>query len=455
MGKLFWKFFMVFWLALLTAGVGAGTVVWLRHEAAAQDQPSLPNVRFAEPIIAAASATLAHGGVTALRGFLNDWSHGRNPPVYAVDENGADLLGRPVSPEVLAQAKQAAGGRGRPRGVRQMAADDGHTYLLFSAPPRQPLIGKPPGRDGKSLHRKPPSPTVSILAGIAASLIFSALLAWYFAKPIRNLRSAFDAAAQGNLDSRVGSSMGNRRDELADLGRHFDRMAVRIKSLMEAQQRLLHDVSHELRSPLARMQAAIGLAHQQPDKIAPALERIEQESQRMDDLVGELLTLSRLETGVPGKMEDDIDLGELLADIIGDVRFEANGKSVAIEYSGVEDVIVKGQSELIHRAIENVLRNAIQHSEPGGTVCVDTQCDASERRFVLAVADRGPGVAETELAAIFEPFFRSSGPRKEKSTGLGLSIARRAIEAHGGKIGAANRPAGGLRIEISIPFERL
>jgi two-component system OmpR family sensor kinase len=451
MGKLFWKFFIVFWLALLTAGVGAGTAVWLQREAAHEQAP-IPGARFAEPIIAAASATLAHGGVAALRGFLNDWSRGRNPPVYAVDENGADLLGRPVPPELLAQAEQSAGGRGRTRGVRQAAADDGHTYLLFPAPPRQQLLGMPPGRDGKQPHRKPPSLAVSILAGIAASLMFSALLAWYFAKPIRSLRSAFDAVAQGNLDVRVRGAMGKRRDELADLGKHFDRMAGRIKLLMEAQQRLLHDVSHELRSPLARMQAAIGLAHQQPDKIAPALERIEQESQRIDALVGELLTLSRLEAGVPGKMQDDINVGELLADIVDDARFEARGKSLTIDYSGVEDVIVKGQSELIRRAIENVLRNAIQHSETGGTVSVGARCNRVARRWVVAVTDRGPGVAETELTAIFEPFYRSSGPRKEKSAGLGLSIARRAVEAHGGKIVAANRPEGGLRIEINIPY---
>jgi len=246
--------------------------------------------------------------------------------------------------------------------------------------------------------------------------------------------------------------MGKRRDELSDLGQNFDHMAGQIHSLVHAQQRLLHDVSHELRSPLARIQAAIGLAQQQPEKQQTMLERIERESQRMNDLVGELLVLSRLEAGVPGSESYDFDIGGLLDDIVEDARFEAGRHAVAIRYDGMEETLVKGRSELLHRAIENVLRNALQHCKRGGEVSVEARFDTGKRRLQVAVDDQGPGVAESDLAAIFEPFFRSGDRGKAGSIGLGLAIAYRSIEAYGGRIQARNRPQGGLRIEIDIPF---
>jgi two-component system OmpR family sensor kinase len=437
-GRLFWKFFLVFWLALLTAGIGVGTAVWWQRQSEGDSSPR--GLRFAEPFVAAAGATLQYGGVEALRELLN----------------GLEVLQRAIAPDSLEQAEKLVANPWFRSPVRSITADDGHTYLLFPAltqaeQPRPLLrslfhLAQPRG------IRPPPSPLLLVVAGLVASLMFSALLAWYLAKPIRKLRAAFDTAAQGELDVGVGASIGNRRDELADLGRDFDRMAGQLRRLMQAQQRLLHDVSHELRSPLARMQAAIGLAHQQPEKMGLILERIERESQRMDDLVGELLTLSRLEAGVPVQMQDEIDVGELLADIVENAGFEAAGKSIRIEYAGIGDVHLQGQYELIYRAVENVLRNAVRYGASGGTVSVDAQCDNGRRRLTIAVRDQGSGVPEEELAAIFEPFYRSGGARKEKSAGLGLSIARRAIEAHGGKICAANRPTGGLCIEMSLPL---
>jgi signal transduction histidine kinase len=285
-----------------------------------------------------------------------------------------------------------------------------------------------------------------------ASLLFSGILAWYFAKPIRSLRDAFSAVAQGRLNTRIGNAMGRRGDELADLGRDFDHMAQKICALINAQQHLLHDVSHELRSPLARIQAAIGLAQQQPEKLPATLERIERESQRISDLVGELLMLSTLEAGVaPGKL-DLINLDDLMADIVADVRFEAEPRRIALSYHGDIDVVVECQSELLHRAIENVLRNAVQHCKAEGTVLIAANFDGNNRCLRIQVDDEGPGVPDQDLTAIFQPFFRSGQPQKSHSTGLGLTIAHRAVEAHGGNITASNRPEGGLRVVIEIPF---
>jgi two-component system, OmpR family, sensor kinase len=291
-----------------------------------------------------------------------------------------------------------------------------------------------------------------LAAGALVSLIFAALLAWYVARPIRNLRAAFEAAADGRLEQRLAPAMGRRRDELSDLGRDFDRMASRLKSLMDSQRRLLHDVSHELRSPLARLQAAIGLVRQQPERIEDFVARIERESGRMDTLVSELLTLSRLEAGMAGKLDETVDLGELLADVVDDARFEAVARNCQVEFNGSEVAGIQGNAELLHRAIENIVRNAVKHAPPGSRVEIDVA--QSDDRVIVRVVDAGPGVDDADLQSIFAPFFRS-GTGKSKNHqdghGLGLAISQRVVEAHRGTIAAANRPSGGLCVTVSLP----
>lgn len=481
MGRLFWKFFFAFWLALLTAGVGVGTAVWLRHSAQQNPSPNqtdVVDVRRAS-LVKLAASTLPHGGVKGLHQFIQTLQNTRFPPIYAVDDADRELLDRPLAPEVLQQARALYLKNAYPEAIQMVSADDGHRYLLFVPLPEHgfgdlfspsfpgtpvlppfgfmpgdkppPPSGTPEDR-GPPPRREPPSPVLPIASGCLASLLFSGLLAWYFAKPIRNLRDAFSAVAQGRLNTRIGNAMGRRRDELADLGRDFDHMAGQICSLVDAQQHLLHDVSHEIRSPLARIQAAIGLAQQQPEKLPATLERIERESERISDLVGELLMLSKLEAGVATGKIDRINLGDLLADIIADARFEAESNRIELSYQGSIDVVIECQSELLHRAIENVLRNAVQHCKAAGTVIIDANFDSDNRRLRIRVDDEGPGVPDQDLAAIFQPFFRSDHSKKPHSTGLGLTIAHRAIEAHGGTISASNRPQGGLRIVIEIPL---
>jgi signal transduction histidine kinase len=216
---------------------------------------------------------------------------------------------------------------------------------------------------------------------------------------------------------------------------------------MDGQRRLLHDVSHELRSPLARLQAAIGLAHQQPDRIQPSLERIERESVRMDRLVGELLTLSRLDAGATPPAAEPVDLVEMIDQIADDARFEAGAR---IEVGAPLPVTVHGAPDLLWSAVENIVRNAVKHGA-GGQVDVAIHADGGHAR--LEVLDRGPGIAEEHLGDVFEPFFRSN-PEKNvvDGHGLGLAIARRVVETHGGAIAAANREGGGLRVTITLPL---
>jgi two-component system OmpR family sensor kinase len=294
-------------------------------------------------------------------------------------------------------------------------------------------------------------PIEPVIAGLFASFGFAALLAWYFSKPIRSLRSAFESVSLGNLDVHLGSVMGKRRDELADLGHDFDRMVRRLRALMGGQRRLLHDVSHELRSPLARLQAAIGLLRQQPERLEDSLNRIEREGTRMDKLVGELLTLSRLEAGVMKSVEEEIDIAELVDDIVQDARFEAEPRGITVDVSGDYTAVIKGSLELLHRAIENVVRNAVKHTPDGTHVNVDGRLDLKSGSLLLSVSDEGPGVPPEELNSIFDPFFRGRKSKTSDGHGLGLAIAQRVVETYSGSIRAMNRRDGGLRIEIVLP----
>ncbi len=278
------------------------------------------------------------------------------------------------------------------------------------------------------------------------------LLAWYFARPIRNLRQAFVSVANGHMDTRIGVSMGNRQDELADLGRGFDNMAERLQGLVEGQQRLLHDVSHELRSPLARLQAAMDLLQQQPDRAEYFIERMERESERMDRLVGELLTLARLDAGMLEKQTIVFELNEVIDAISEDAAFEAETRQCHVAVEMPQTLIVEGNPDLLHRAIENIVRNALRHSPEGGVVTLSVTSDPESGWLSVVVTDQGEGVPEVEIKSIFEPFFRSAQADSFTGYGLGMAITRRIVHAHRGRVSAKNSQVGGLIVTIELPM---
>jgi two-component system, OmpR family, sensor kinase len=316
----------------------------------------------------------------------------------------------------------------------------------------------PPGgwADGRPPPPPPPHslfpPLLPILAGSVVSLLFAALLAWYFARPIRSLRDAFDDVASGKLDTRIGTAMNKRRDELADLGGNFDRMAERLQNLIESQRRLLHDVSHELRSPLARLQAAADLMRQQPERAQEFVARIERDTERMDRLVGELLTLARLDAGMGDTPRETIDLTSLIEEIVEDARVEAETRACRIELAPTVAATVTGNPDLLRRALENVLRNALRHSPSGS--CVTVSMRVATGFANIAIADAGEGVAENDLEAIFEPFYRAGNTDAFAGYGLGLAITRRVMQVHGGTVQAQNRPGSGLVVTLSLPEKR-
>ncbi len=448
MGRLFWKFFFSYWLALVVAVLGVGTSVWLYGRFETRVGPSLasgPPVVF---LVGTGAATLRAGGVPILRALIADWATSGKGYLFAVDSQGREILGRDVPPDALARAHQLVEAGTAPEVAQRVALTDGESYLLFV-----PAAAVSPS-DRFMLRRQPHAPWLPLVTGIVASLGFGALLAWYVARPIRHLRGAFASLAEGRLETRVAPLIGRRRDEVADLGRDFDRMALRLQQLITAQRRLLHDVSHELRSPLARLQAAIGLARQSPQKAEPLLERIEREAERVDELVGELLTLARLDEGVTDGLAERVertDVLDLIAAVVADAHFEAQASGRAVRLRAEGSLLADVRVGLLQRALENVIRNAVRFTREGSEVEVEAGLAAGGQSLAIRVADRGPGVPESELGAIFQPFYRSASGAGTPGFGLGLAIARRALEAHGGRVEARNREGGGLTLELVLP----
>lgn len=297
-------------------------------------------------------------------------------------------------------------------------------------------------------------PLVPLISAMAAILIIGPALAWYLSRPLRHLRWALRRAAEGRFDTRVQPLMDGRRDEIADLAQEFDSMASQIQQMTESRQVLLHDISHELRSPLSRLQAAIGLLRQDPSTAEAMVDRIQRESERLDVLIEELLTLHRLEA--PGGLaRERVDVVELLHAIADDADFEARAlheRQVRIDAPG--QFVVQVNGELLYRAFENVIRNAVKYTAPGTAVEIHASVLPESRQLVTTVRDRGPGVPEAMLRKIFEPFTRVEGGESVRGAGLGLAIALRAMQLHGGRIEASARDGGGLVVTLWLPATR-
>lgn len=435
MGRLFWKCFVATWVTLILAG--ASTFFGVRLYRLAEDPDHLlmhgPGAGFELDM---AAAVLRHAGPEALIHALGQ----TGSPMLVIGPEGRDIRGRVPTTDLAAVALNSTGAP-LPDGVLRVETAVGvHTLLIPDGPPSlDPPNGAPP---------PPPAPWEPLAAAFLASVLLSALLAWYLARPVKELRGAFSAMAEGRLDTRLGDAM-PRGDEFADLGHSFDRMAEKLQTLILAQRRLLHDVSHELRSPLGRLQVALGIARRDPSRTDSALERMELEVERLSALIGEILSLARLNSGVENEPAERIDLGELLEGIVHDARFEAVGRDCAVRLEELARVHVHGRPRLLSRALENVIRNGLRFSPPGGELTVEV--GFSDGWSVVRVCDQGPGIPEHDMDAVFEPFARGRDTGEADGFGLGLAIARGAVELHGGAIKAANQEKGGLRVEIRLP----
>ena len=445
MGRLFWKIFFGFWLTLLVIGSISGILVWQHNRDRIEQLEVLVDSPRADMSVNSTARILRYGGVSALKDIIKQRQlhHHRPFRIFIINDQGDDLLGRPV-PEIMLRKARSVLNKPQQSAIQQVTTPEGQRFLLF--------IPRRNHRAMRQHHIFPEHlPKLPLLTLFLGSLFFSAGLAWYITRPIRFLREATNRFAEGKLDTRVMPNMGWRRDEITDLAKDFDYMAEQVQQLVAAQKRLLNDVSHELRSPLARIQVAIEMGRQQPEKQINLIQRIEKESQRLDELVGNLLTLARLEAGINSGC-DYFDVNGLVESITSDASFEAKVQNKQVVFNNCGEVLVKGSIELMRRAIENIVRNAIFYTPE--TSQVEVSLTRNNNHVVITVCDSGMGVADEKLSQLFLPFVRINNNDqniKIPGYGLGLAIARRAVEIHNGSINAYNRTRGGLCIEISLP----
>ena len=402
-------------------------------------------------------AAYEEGGATQLRQYLDNLDTTQHVRAFVFDEQGNEISNR-AAPDWA--VRMASGKRHMPHeGVvfppppvqrESRASSDGkHRYTL--------VMGLPPGPLRVFIGPRG-LPAEGLLIAILSSGLVCYFLAWYVTKPVAKLRAATQKLAAGDLTARAGNPRSRRRDEIAGLIRDFDTMAGRLELLVRAQSRLLNDISHELRSPLARLNVALGLARQRSGpESASMLERIELEASRLNELIGRLLTLARLEDGEKRVPATPVLLDEVVLNVTEDAEFEAQARHCHVR-SEIQagNWAVRGEDSLLHSAIENVVRNAIRYTREGSTVEIrlERKNSPAGAEAVVGVADCGSGVPEDALEKLFQPFYRLDDDRGRQTggVGLGLAITERAVRFHGGRVAAFNRAEGGLLVEIHLPL---
>jgi two-component system sensor histidine kinase CpxA len=287
-------------------------------------------------------------------------------------------------------------------------------------------------------------PAHLLVLALAALLCYA--LTYHLTAPLRRLRRVVDRFGRGDFETRAEES---RRDEFGELAAAFNSMAGRIQTLLAAERRLLLDISHELRSPLARLAVAVELARSGEGSALP-LDRIQKEADRLNELIGQLLEVTRIEGDAARHKYEHLRLDELVGGLVDDCSIEARARGCSLELGAHKEVELDGDGELLRRAIENVMRNAIRYA-PRETK-VEVAIENGGGRARVSVRDYGPGVPAEALPRLFDPFYRVEPDRNRTSggVGLGLSIARRAVELHRGTLRASNASPG-LLVEIELP----
>ncbi len=453
MRSLFLRIFFWFWIAMLAVGF----VLVVTSPFFTQSRPRVERWQQGaeswaqERLNRAAEMITASGAEVAP--FEGSRGHGRRggSELFIFDSNGVEVRNREAPEVVVDFARRVAKGgeedthrRGGMHMVGRPVIDPmGRHLVVVSAlrrPPKLVDLLEP-----EALWWR-----LAVLALIVGVVSFS--LARYLSGPVGALRGATQKLRDGDLSARVGRPVDRRRDEIGDLARDFDGMAERLEGLVGSQRRLLRDVSHELRSPLARLTVALQIARDRSGSGATEpLDRIEREAARLDELIGQLLLLERLEARDPDAEAVRFDLAGLLNGVVDDASFEASAAGTEVAFESNRPCHMEGWPDLVRSALDNVIRNAIRHA-PDGTSIDVTMCPEGTDS-VVTVRDRGPGVPEDHLESLFEPFTRVAEARDRKTggSGLGLAIARRAIEVHHGSVGARNHTEGGLEVVIRLP----
>lgn len=451
MRSLFFKIFIIFWIAQSLIFVISTALIVGRHfpHPASMLDPAFTSLhREASRALAAYD----HGGCAEFDAFVRK----AGDTVALIDETGNAVCGS-AALTLDAQVSSASDIYGR-----QIGRDTVWTFPITSANGRKYRFLVTVHREehtwyGDLLHFAFPQLPVAIAVGGLTTF----LLVMIFTRPVINLREAARQLAHGRLSARVKE---NRQpsilhaDEFEGLEHDFNHMAERLESLVNAQKLLLRDVSHELRSPLARVSVALELSRDDADPIMNThLDRIQRETERLNQLIGQLLTLSSMETREGEIGFETIELNKLIGEIVSDANYEALQRQSSVLFQPGEELRIKGRRELIYRAIENVVRNAIRFTEHGTNVEIKAAAvlDAGRTLASIEVSDHGPGIPEQQLESIFRPFYRVDPARSAQTGGfgVGLAIAERSVKLHKGDVRAFNRAGGGLTIEMRFPLE--
>ncbi|MES0371283.1 MAG: ATP-binding protein [Mariprofundaceae bacterium] len=456
MPKIFWKVFLWFWLTMLTATVAT---FWLGNVWLEQRDLSSRHMAHLESLAASAESVLEEGGKKALRSWIRHVRKRTPFRILVVDsKEGETLRGRHLPPHLMAHMRQALDRDGAVESEFEeqkilslpIGSSDGSRYRLITEMPgkfsgiRNQRLGGV--RDGVRQFAGS-----RMLIAFAITALICLMIAYFLVRPIRQMQQAARSLGEGDLSART--KMGRRRDEIGDLAREFDKMAARIESMMQAQQRLLRDVSHELRSPLARLKVALELARQRSGGAAESeLNRIEHEADMVDAMIGDLLALVRIESGVQNEKKELVDLAGLIESVIADANFEFSDRKRDVQLIKEQPCQVYGDGSLLRSSIENVIRNAMSYSEADSTVEV-MLLQRADGMTEISVRDYGRGVPAESLAKLFDPFYRVGEARDRESGGfgLGLSIAARVVHSHGGSIEAVNAEGGGLKVTVALP----
>ncbi len=450
MRSIFFKIFASYWLALaLFVVLAILTTMALRPQ-----QESAHAEAQQGKILSEAIQAYQTGGQEEARRYLRGVHDTQQIRSYFFDGQGQELTGR-KPPEWIEGVFRGSvhtidsiwGRLGPgPQFLRTSTKTaDGHSFVLVIELPPEHIFFGPHG-----------VPSLGILIAVISSGLVCFILAGYLTAPVRRLRAATQRLAEGDLKARAGVPNARSHDEMSELLRDFDRMAERLENLVNAQSHLLNDISHELRSPLARLNVALELARQRSGPEAhSALERIDLEANRLNELIGRLLTIARLESGAELRLSP-VHLGEIVDEIARDAAFEAQYRHCAVDCMITDECTVLGEPSLLHSAIENVVRNATRYTAEGTDVQVRLAQENGPAgpEAVVRVTDSGPGVPVDALKKLFRPFYRIDDARGRGTggVGLGLAITDRAVHLHGGSVRAVNRTQGGLEVEIRLPL---
>ena len=454
MRSIFVKIFLAFWVAEILSIFATGYL--LRHHF---DSPEIQHYALRQTMVLAGTKAVAEytaGGCPALTAYL-----GLSPdPSYLVGKDdrilcaaatpaGLDHVVRDVRMHSFPVVGLQVGNRYLQGTEVHLAEGDPLVYVIDS-----PYISYKGGIPWRAMMPR-------LLIGFAISGVVTLILAFFLTRPIQRLRQAARRLSQGDLSARASKSKiisgpSKGADELGALVQDFDHMAERLESLVAAQRLLLRDVSHELRSPLARLSVALELARDEAmPEMETHLDRMERETSNLNKLIGQLLSLSQMESAQRIADVRPVELKPLLERLAADAAYEAQARRCTVTLTQAAGCTVEGNAELIYRALENIVRNALHYTaeETAVEISLDIEASAFGREAVIRVNDRGTGVPEEHLGAIFQPFYRLDHAR-ERATGgfgVGLAIAERAIRLHSGRLTAKNRPGGGLVVEIRLP----